>query len=211
MIGVRRFLLPLVALIGTLLALSVGAQNPLGLIGGATPTIGFAKNQCAVSNGSTVIATPCTIILGSSGAAAGVTGTTSETQLASITVPAGAMGKNGAVGITTLWSYTNSANGKTVRVRFGGPSGVAYQTLVATTTATLQTQTIIINNNSTGAQKAFTGLTLPYATSTSALTTSSVDTTAATTIYISGQLASSGETITLESYTVELIPGTPTP
>jgi len=147
------------------------------------------------------------LILGSSGAASAVSSGTAETQLASVAVPAGWMGKNGSLRITTLWSYTNSANTKTLRVRFGGSGGAIYQGLAITTTATSYMQCWIRNNNSASAQKAYNVSLGVFASTTSALATSAIDTAASTTVYISGKTASDGETITLEGYTVELIPG----
>src|SRR5213079_2421852 len=52
-------------------------------------------------------------VLAQSAVAASVTGTLTETVLATIAIPAGAMGVNGAIRVTALWSYTNSADTKT--------------------------------------------------------------------------------------------------
>lgn len=49
-----------------------------------------------------------------------------ETTLATVSVPANSMGPNGSVIVTAVWSYTNSANVKTMRGRFGGTT--FYQT-----------------------------------------------------------------------------------
>ena len=48
------------------------------------------------------------IVLGASAVAASITGTVAETSLAAVTVPAGAMGANGDMRFTALFSYTNS-------------------------------------------------------------------------------------------------------
>jgi hypothetical protein len=145
-------------------------------------------------------------ILGSSATASPVTGTTTETQLASITIPANAMGANGCIRVTTTWSYPNSANSKTFRIRFGGSGGPAFLGNVVTTTQSSHQMTDICNNNATNVQKGATQ-TNSFGASGSTLGAGSVDTTAATTLYISGQLANSTETLTLERYLVELIPG----
>lgn len=147
-------------------------------------------------------------LLVSSSAASSVSSGTAETQLASITVPANLMGANGSLRITTWWSYTNNANTKTLRVRFGGSGGQTYATVNSTTLNTSYLQQWIRNNNSTSAQKGFAASAGAFSNGVAlALTTSAVDTTSATTIYISGQTATSGDTITLEGYTVEFIPG----
>lgn len=146
-------------------------------------------------------------ILGCSGVASSVSSGTAEVQLASIDVPANLLGANGKIRVTTLWTYTNSVNNKILRVRLGGSGGSAYLAATVTTTASMQAQTIIANNNATNVQKGFNGNTASFATTSNALVTGAVDTTAATTLYMSGQPASGGEVITLEGYVIEIIPG----
>lgn len=150
------------------------------------------------------------LLLASSNTASSVSSGTAEVQLASVVIPAGIMGTNGILRIRTLWVYTSSGNTKTLRVRFGGSGGTIYGTATPTTTISSSGMTTIANNNSVSAQKGAPSnmnLTVPFGAVNNALITSAIDTTAATTVYISGQPASGGETITLESYTVELIPG----
>lgn len=144
-------------------------------------------------------------VIGASGVAVPVTGTASETSLAAITIPAGAMGANGILRINALFSYTNSGNTKTLRFRFGnGLSGTAFATSAGTTVAAIRLETQIQNRNSASSQVAgIAGATIG-GTST-ANVTGTIDTTASQTLTISGQLANTGETITLESYIVELL------
>lgn len=145
-------------------------------------------------------------ILGIGGAASSITGTTTETALGTVTVPAGSMGANGALRITTLWSYTNSANNKTIRVRLGGLSGTPFTSLVPTTTAGQRIQTQIHNRNATNSQVSWPAANATtWGTHTSTATTGAIDTTAAQDVAITGQLSNTGETITLEYYLVELI------
>lgn len=142
-------------------------------------------------------------VLGMSAVAASVSSGTAEVTLATISVPANALGANGRLRITTTWSYTNSANNKTMRVKFGATTFVS---VVTTTTAALRHQIDISNVNATNSQKGFvTGLATAFGESSSALQTGANDTTAALDILITGQPATGGETITLESYLVELI------
>lgn len=131
---------------------------------------------------------------------------TTEDTLATVTVPAGAMGANGQLRIWTLWTFTNSANVKTLRVRFGGISGTQYFNLATTTNATANEVHFICNRNSQSSQIGGQGSSSSiFATSTNANTTSAVDTSAQTTLVITGQKASSGETLTLEAYSVDLL------
>lgn len=143
-------------------------------------------------------------VLASSFVSASVTGTLVETQLAAIAIPA--LGLNSVLRITTLWSYTNSANTKNLRVRFSGSSGTTYFQSTATTTASFYDQRIIANANSFSSQKG-TLASPPTSASAQAIRTSTVDTSVPTTLYMSGLLTNTGETITLEGYLIELYHG----
>jgi hypothetical protein len=146
-------------------------------------------------------------LLAASAVAIPLTGTTNETTLATVAVPAGAMGLNGAVEIRTTWSNTNSANNKTPRVRFGGASGTVYFAVILTTTvAYLDIPRRIRNRNSASSQVGVTSSGGTFGTSGGAPTTSTVDTSATVDVVITGQLANSGENLTLESYEVWLLP-----
>lgn len=140
--------------------------------------------------------------------AASVTGTTDETTLATYTLPGGTMGPKGAIRIITLWSYTNSVNNKTFKANFGS---VLFLNLVATaSTSSLEPLPIIIRNrNSETSQVSRPSVATSSLLSgtVSTITTSSINTAINQTITITGQLANSGETITLEGYTIELLPG----
>lgn len=148
-------------------------------------------------------------VLAASAVAVPLTGTTNETVLATIPVLGRFMKANSRLEIETLWSHTNSANNKLARVRLVGSADVAFMGLTITTAATTRTNTEISNRNSLTSQIAapsagvtsFTG----YGTSAAAVTTGAVDTAQAFEIRITGQLASAGETLTLESYRVRLV------
>ncbi|QDV34903.1 hypothetical protein [Tautonia plasticadhaerens] len=143
-------------------------------------------------------------ILSSSAVSASITGTLTETTLATVTVPANVLGTNGQLAITSGWSHTNSANTKTLRVRYDGAGGTAFSSFALTTAATSRVYTTIQNRNATNSQGGVGG-GVTFGTSSSTAVTASVDTTAATTLALTGQLSNTGETITLESATVELI------
>jgi uncharacterized protein YbjQ (UPF0145 family) len=142
-------------------------------------------------------------VLAASGVLASHTGSTSETALATIAVPAGAMGANGILRVTSLWSYTNSANTKTLRMRLGGLAGTLFMEIAATTTAYYYSQRLIQNRNSQSSQIGQQGGTGTFTTAANA-TTGTVDTSSAQDLVLTGQLASAGETITLEGYIIEL-------
>lgn len=123
------------------------------------------------------------------------------------TLPADILGPNGVLEIHHLWSYTNSATTKTLRVRVGGTAGTSAQLPQPTTTATAQLACYIRNQNSKTAQIYFApSSSNTFITSTSALTTSTIDTSVAQDILIGGQLTNTGEFIKLESYRIYVEP-----
>jgi hypothetical protein len=176
---------------------------------GRTTAASGAIEEISVGSGLTLASGTLSagaIVIGQSAVAQSVTGTTTETTLATITIPAGLMGANGRIEIETLWSFTNSANNKIMRTKFGGTS---YSAVTATTRASFRTSAFVANRNATnsqvGGQNGGIGTELgPYGTGTGSPTTTAIDTTSAVNITLTAQLANTGETITLEAYSVKL-------
>ena len=131
-----------------------------------------------------------------------LTGSTAEVTLATISIPASLIGAKGKVKLYPLFSATNNANNKTVRVRLGGSNGYVLQT---SGFAQLSALVIIRNFNSESVQKVATGMTSGLGLSTTSLNTLAINTAAATTIEITGQLANGADTLTLESLFVEIV------
>lgn len=142
------------------------------------------------------------IILAQSAVPASVTGTTVETVLASIVVPGGIMGQNGILRITAFWSYPNSANNKSCRIKLGG---VQLNSVGNTTSVSLQTMVLIRNRGAANSQICIAGSGV--GSSAIAPAVGAVDTTVDQVLAITGTLALDTETITLEGYTVEVLPG----
>ncbi len=140
-------------------------------------------------------------ILGGSAVAVSGAADTNENTLATITVPAGVMGLNGIIRLQATITCTNSGNNKTHRVKFGGTQLTSSS---VTTTTYYMIDLTIQNRNSASSQFArfnrFDG-----GSQSQGQPTATIDTSAATTLIITGQKASAGETITLESYLAELI------
>lgn len=138
--------------------------------------------------------------------------TTDQTQSGAtdrviVTLPADIMGPHGVVRVETLWSYTNSGNTKTLRVRFGGFTGTSFQLPQPTTTATAQLLCVIRNTASKSAQAGFApSSSNTYVSSTSAITTATIDTSQAQDILIGGQLSLGTESVKLEAYRVWVEP-----
>lgn len=133
--------------------------------------------------------------------------TTNENALATITLPANTLGLNGSVEILATWAMTNSANNKTTRVRFSGAAGTEFQNRIITTQASSQQLTSISNAGATNSQRGM-GLGSPgTGETTNSIVIGAIDTTADTTIVLSGQKALAGETLTLVKYRVTVFPG----
>lgn len=131
-----------------------------------------------------------------------------------VTIPAGAIGPNGRVRITWLGSQTNSANGKTWRVRFGasgaGTGGTAYYNVAGTNNASVHSQIIIRNRNNASSQVSYTNASATsFGQSTGTLVTSAINTANASEFVISNLWAgaTSGESMTVEDYCVEVMYG----
>lgn len=131
---------------------------------------------------------------------------TNENTLATVTVPAGAMGANGVLRITALWSVTNNANAKTIRMRFSGAAGTVFYSQGLASLVSAHQMVLIRNRNSQSSQVGFAAaVAATFTTTTGSPTTASVDTSAATTLLFTVQKATGTDTMTLESYEVEVL------
>lgn len=128
------------------------------------------------------------------------TGSTAETTLATLLIPAYAMGLNGGARITYAVSGTASANTKTWRARFSGAGGTALRTLALGASPNMRDQAEVRNAGSLTTQRATPGgLTAGgFAAGGGTFLSLTVDTAADATIVLTGQLADAGETMTLE-------------
>ena len=141
-------------------------------------------------------------VLAQSAAASSVTGTTAETILASVAIPAGYLGPNGTLRVTTLWSFPNSANTKTIRVRLGGQ---IFSIKALTTSLSFQGQTIIRARGTRAQVSSAPSAASDFGSSGAVVQMGTVDMTQDQTLTITGTLASSTETITHEGYIVEVL------
>lgn len=135
---------------------------------------------------------------------ASLTGTTTETTLASFSLPGGTLGPNGRLRITTMWSFVNTAQTKTMRVKFGGTTFFQF---AASTQQSLQAMTIIRNRNAANSQVGMAISVAGIGLGNNPIVTSAIDTTAAQTILFTGQLASAANNLALEAYLIEALYG----
>lgn len=175
------------------------AANTSGMTARVTD---FGVNLMVISDGTRWVPLGPQV-LGRSAVAVPHTGDTAEFTLATIAVPANLMGLSGELRVTARYSFTGSTNTKTFRTRLGGTQFTAPGTATASQIGFVN-QCLIMNRNSAALQlgvgdsSGLGGFSVSY--------TGTVDTTAAQNITITGQLASAGETITLEGYLVEVMP-----
>ncbi|WP_069306358.1 hypothetical protein [Methylobrevis pamukkalensis] len=127
-----------------------------------------------------------------------MTDTTDETVMRSVTVPGGAPGIHGCVLVWALWSYTNSATAKTIRVRSGGLTGDIIVEIAPTTTATIITTRVIGMAGSLTSQVSFQASDADgIGTGSSGVTTGGQDYGADVVIAFTGQPGSTSANINL--------------
>ena len=119
-----------------------------------------------------------------------LTGTTAQTTLLTITIPAALMGLIGRLNMLSFFALTNNANNKTLRAAIGGNQiNVAGAASMAATGFNFW----LLNLNSATAQR----------NNSSALF--AIDTTVSMDLVITGQLANAADSMTLNTLTLELI------
>ena len=135
-------------------------------------------------------------------AAVVLTGTTFAATLATITIPAGLIGANGKVKFYPLWSNTNNANTKTLRVVLNGATTV----YTGTSQNSVHNSGLLIlrNFNSETTQRMSSGMVAGLGSTTGSIAATTVNTTTPVTVTVTGQLANSTDTMTLESLFVEI-------
>ena len=135
-------------------------------------------------------------------AAVVLTGTTSATTLATFTIPAGLIGTNGKVKFYPLWSNTNNANNKTLRVVLN--SWTTVYTAVSLNSVHNSGLLILRNFNSETTQRMSSGMAAGLGSTTGSVAAPTIDTTVPVTVTVTGQLANSADTMTLEGLFVEI-------
>lgn len=138
-------------------------------------------------------------ILQRSGSASSVTGTTGQTTLATIPVPA--LGMNSVLRITTAWTFPNSGNSKTLGIQLGGQT---LRNFIQAGSGAAQENwnDMVFNRGATNSQLAV--LAISSGGNVSDQNALAVDTSVPTSMTITGQLALGTETLTLQAYCVEL-------
>jgi hypothetical protein len=123
-----------------------------------------------------------------------------NTLLAKIILPAKLLGLNGSLQIRALASTNNNANNKTLSATLGGFQLIAA---IASGGTGVSLQAAIANRGKFHSQISFQPVAVLV---TNAILFSSIDTSVDQPIEIRGLLADVGDTMTLESWSVEVYP-----
>lgn len=135
---------------------------------------------------------------------------TTEDILASIAIPAGLLGPSGILKLKAAFLFTNNANNKTFKVRLGGIGGTILVSNVLTTQVFLNFDLTIWNRGAQNSQAAFYNAWAGGGSSNASsagMTPAAIDTSAATTLVITGQKAVGSDSLTLEAGLAEVTPG----
>jgi hypothetical protein len=122
-----------------------------------------------------------------------------EVTLASIALPP--LAANSQVEIRATFSISSSTSARTVYTRLNTTQVSTNSTSAAN--ATIRIWNVLCNRGATNSQVCETSTTFP--TSTTAVATAAIDTSAATTLTLSGKPAAANEFVQLESYTVSVL------
>lgn len=134
------------------------------------------------------------------------TGTTAETVLRTISIPAGSMGARGRVICEFKISRTGSGGSSTIRVRFGGIGGdIMFSVSLSAANATGIYRVTIENQNSASSQVGGGAATTAFGNSTTAIYTGTQNTGSAVDLVITSELVNSGDTMTLTRSDVEVV------
>lgn len=133
------------------------------------------------------------------------TGDLVDTTLKTIAVAGNLLGINGGLRITVVWSRNSSGTASvTINTKFGG---TLWNTQSPTTTAlSARSQTQLQNRGAANSQVGTGTAQVNWGTNTAAIVTAAIDTTTSQNILLTGQLSNTGDSVCVESYTVEVLP-----
>lgn len=153
-------------------------------------------------------------VVSKSGAAAVVTGTTTETAAVTVTIPAGLMKENSILRVKAFGKISTAADAvnKSYTVRFGGTGGIGTSSQIYaagdTVTGVISFECSLFNRNSltsqvAGLRNTFTGT--GRTTSQADLVSTSVNTAQDSFVYICLDPANVGDVMSIEAYSVEVL------
>ncbi|RKE73644.1 hypothetical protein DFP91_1538 [Pseudorhodoplanes sinuspersici] len=140
------------------------------------------------------------------------TGTTSETVLITVPIPAGALGPNGGIRIMGMFANNNSAGSKTHRIRWGaagaGASGVVMTQVSNTTSLSFKAMADVFNKNAVNVQDVSINQTTGgWGPGAGAFGSGTVNTNLASEIVFTVQLSDGADNASVRAYRVEVFYG----
>ncbi len=133
-----------------------------------------------------------------------ITGTLTETSVYQLIIPGNSMGPEGSLRVSALWSMTNDASVKTLRLKFGNSSPLTFPGATSSVTS-MNFICTIQNMGVTNSQEGHGSLASSVFTTTAALLTANIDTTVDQLLEVTLQLADVADFASLRRILVELI------
>ena len=127
---------------------------------------------------------------------------TNENTAFMLTIPAGRMGANGGLRVTLKITATSNANTKTIRAYLASTVLGTHQT---SSYVTYPWQIAIYNRGAQNSQVGHNSSANSYGSSSTSYTTGTVDMSVDQVFKITFQKATGTDTLTIDSYTVELL------
>lgn len=148
---------------------------------------------------------PFTRTVGQATVAVGTGALTTEVTLATISVPANVMGLNGGLRVILHYQISGVANTKFLRLKWGGSTLFTVNYAAGDQVAGVS-EFVIMNRNATNAQEAQGYYTSPANALTGlGVQTRAIDSTAVTSVVITGQTTNAADEVQMDVTTVELI------
>ncbi|HDR9052688.1 TPA: hypothetical protein QDB02_000370 [Burkholderia vietnamiensis] len=142
-------------------------------------------------------------VLAQSAVASAVTGTTSETVLATVAVPANTLGVNGCLEIEFAYQFSANTDSKTLYLRLGGT--LIFSVVQTSASNGLYIGRVLLYNRNSQSSQITTSPGNVIGGNGGSPTATSINTAAAQNLTLTGQLGTSTDTITLNSYSVKVL------
>lgn len=181
-------------------AISAGSAAGLYYVTMSSTTAGTIFNNTYTGGIPTVPTSPTAF--STTGPGAYTQTTAADIDLITGNLPANILGETGVIKVDSLFNYTNSAGAKTLKYKLGAD---AFMSIAPTTTASIEVRKTIANMGVTNKQTFNTNPNNGVAVST-APTYGTTDTTAATTVKITAQLATATDYVIVSNYAIVVAP-----
>lgn len=132
------------------------------------------------------------------------TGDTTETTLATVTLPGGALGANGILRLTLIPKFTGTAGTKSIRAKIDG-TGFMLATSVAGSLSGYLQRTLIADNSQAAQFSEYNVAVGPAGYTGNAIQAFTKDLTVAKDITITGALANGADSIDWVYYLIEIM------